>query len=104
MSLTADIADAIIAVDRALTRFEQANAIATNAQTYKRLKTTIENLQAVACGDGMHFDSLEDARRFRDVTDHKFMSLVFGTDEGCDFKYDGKYRCNALFAQHTERT
>lgn len=65
MSLSADIADAIIAVDTALARFEQANAIAANSRAYRELKDAIETLQETSLGDGMHFASLEEARAFR---------------------------------------
>lgn len=64
MSLTADTADAIIAVDRALARFEQANAIAVNSRAYHALKSAIAALQEVACGDGTHFASVDEARAY----------------------------------------
>lgn len=103
MSLTADIADAIIDVDKALARFEQANAIAANSRAYRALKEAIAGLQETACGEGMHFESADEARRFRDATDHTYVVPAPGVT-GCGFyyykSYDGEFRCGKTPAQH----
>lgn len=72
MSLTADIADAIINVDKALVTFELAhNDVPPHTDLNEMLewialKKTIVNLQEIACGEGTHFNDVDEARRFHD--------------------------------------
>ena len=102
MSLTADTADAIVAVDKALAAFdhELGYLLRLRGEDYREytdLKNAIEALQAVACGEGMHFDSLDEARAYRNVTDHMFTS----TDRySCAFMY-GEHRCDKMPSAHT---
>lgn len=100
MSLTADTADAIIAVDTAMAIFlREFGHIVAKYPEWTDLKEAIEGLQETACGEGMHFEDADEARRFRDVRDHGF---VADTDEpGCDFMYSGQYRCGKTPKQHT---
>lgn len=44
----------------------EASDIITDMTEWTELKESIEVMQTVALGEGMHFDSLEEARRFRD--------------------------------------
>lgn len=68
MSWSADIADAIIALDTALKNFERAfpDRNMQKLREWHALKNAITNMQEAAIGDeGQHFDSLEEARQFR---------------------------------------
>lgn len=71
MSWGADIADAIIAVDEAIAKFEETirhsgDQHVLDTVAYVAMRQLIEGLQATAIGDeGQRFDSLEEARQFR---------------------------------------
>lgn len=66
MSLTADIAGAIVAVDEAFKLFELGTPRAViESPVYKRLKDRVEDMMDTSLGEGMHFDSLEEARAYR---------------------------------------
>lgn len=66
MSLTADTADAIIAVDTTMATFlREFGHIVKDYPEWTDLKDAIEGLQETACGEGVHFDSLEEARAYR---------------------------------------
>ena len=88
MSWSADIADAIIALDTAVREFDES--LSTWDRKYnpkwQDLKETIEALQATAIGDeGQHFDSLEEARQSRAPrcwgTNSAYTNYVLGTVE-----------------------
>ena len=66
MSLSADIADAIIAVDKATSVFEDViDRDVRESDEWLILKAKIEDLMEASLGEGMHFSSLEEARAFR---------------------------------------
>lgn len=66
MSWSADIADAIIALDTAVKAFEEIYPDIAQAPAFSHLVARITDMQETAIGDeGQHFDSLEEARQFR---------------------------------------
>lgn len=64
MSLSADIADAIIRADAALDRVEQEVNDGINP-SLTELRDAVEDLMETSLGEGMHFNSLAEARAFR---------------------------------------
>lgn len=88
MSLTADIADAIIDVDRTLAKYEMllnrlsfvvpdaSDALADMAPEWAELKEAIEGLQEIACGEGMHFNSREEAFASRDHDPIEYREII----------------------------
>lgn len=88
MSLTADIADAIIALDKKLAHYELAlrrvsfetgDDLSTPLEDmaeWVELKDAIETMQHVALGEGMHFDEVEDAFAFRDYDPEEYRDII----------------------------
>lgn len=71
MSLTADTADAIIALDKALAAFDRELGYLLQHENgkyaeYTDLIEAIQGMQEISLGEGMHFNSLEEARAYRD--------------------------------------
>lgn len=87
MSESADIADAIIALDTALKNFERAfpDRNMQKLSEWHALKDAIEVMQETSLGEGQHFESLEEARQFRAPrcwgTNSKFRNYKTGQDE-----------------------
>lgn len=65
MSWSADIADAIIALDNAVKAFEAVHPDIARMPAFAHLVARITDMQETSLGEGQHFDSLEEARQFR---------------------------------------
>lgn len=86
MSLSADIADAIIALDQKLARYELAITRARlevpevepvlASKEWEDVKERILDLMYTALGEGMHFDTLEEAFAFRDYDPAEYREII----------------------------